>query len=200
MSGAGGIANACSEAGAVNWGAVLQGGQPITFSCPSGTGRYGMLRHRGSGSGFQRRMHTDSNGQPSFFGNPAAFTQPCVLAARPDRIRLRCQVAFQSTAASACWVVLRPRLPDRLSNGWTSRSSRTSNSRNASRCNSELSSSISSTTRTSTLLDSAVTALYAISGAANFTSSNFGEMGSTRDAPYDPRQIQLALKLYSRPV
>ncbi len=25
---------------------------------------------------------------------------------------------------------------------------------------------------------------------------NFGEIGSTRDAPYDPRQIQFALKLY----
>ena len=34
-----------------------------------------------------------------------------------------------------------------------------------------------------------------VSGAGNFTSSNFGEVGSTRDAPYDPRQIQLALKL-----
>jgi len=36
----------------------------------------------------------------------------------------------------------------------------------------------------------------AISGSTNFTSSTFGEIGSTRDAPYDPRQIQFALKLY----
>ncbi|MGC2327877.1 MAG: hypothetical protein WA604_14270, partial [Candidatus Sulfotelmatobacter sp.] len=36
----------------------------------------------------------------------------------------------------------------------------------------------------------------AVSNSGNFTSSNFGEMGSTRDAPYDPRQIQFALKLY----
>ena len=36
----------------------------------------------------------------------------------------------------------------------------------------------------------------AISGSTNFTNSNFGEIGSTRDAPYDPRQIQFALKLY----
>ena len=32
-------------------------------------------------------------------------------------------------------------------------------------------------------------------GSGNFTSSTFGEVGSTRDAPYDPRQIQFALKL-----
>ena len=37
----------------------------------------------------------------------------------------------------------------------------------------------------------------AISGSTNFyNTSHFGEIGSTRDAPYDPRQIQLALKLY----
>ena len=36
----------------------------------------------------------------------------------------------------------------------------------------------------------------AISGAGNFNSNTFGEIGSTRDAPYDPRQIQFALKFY----
>ena len=33
-------------------------------------------------------------------------------------------------------------------------------------------------------------------GRATLPNSNFGEIGSTRDAPYDPRQIQFALKLY----
>ena len=36
----------------------------------------------------------------------------------------------------------------------------------------------------------------AVPNSANFTSISFGEIGSTRDAPYDPRQIQFALKLY----
>jgi hypothetical protein len=36
----------------------------------------------------------------------------------------------------------------------------------------------------------------AVPNSGNFTSSSFGEIGSTRDAPYDPRQIQFALKLY----
>jgi hypothetical protein len=35
----------------------------------------------------------------------------------------------------------------------------------------------------------------AIGGSGNFTNSAFGQIGSTRDAPYDPRQIQFALKL-----
>jgi hypothetical protein len=36
----------------------------------------------------------------------------------------------------------------------------------------------------------------AVSGSDNFHDSTFGEIGSTRDAPYDSREIQFALKLY----
>ena len=76
----------CSEAGRVSWGAVLQGGQPITLSCPSGTGNgTGCYDIVVPGQDLKRGMHIDSNGQPSFLGNPDAFTQPCVL--RSDRTR-----------------------------------------------------------------------------------------------------------------
>jgi hypothetical protein len=36
----------------------------------------------------------------------------------------------------------------------------------------------------------------AVPGSSNFTNNTFGEIGSTRDAPYDSREIQFALKLY----
>jgi hypothetical protein len=36
----------------------------------------------------------------------------------------------------------------------------------------------------------------AVSGSGNFTNASFGEIGSTRDNPLDPREIQFALKLY----
>lgn len=35
----------------------------------------------------------------------------------------------------------------------------------------------------------------AVSGSGDYTQKSFGEVGSTRNAPYDPRQIQFALKL-----
>jgi hypothetical protein len=36
-----------------------------------------------------------------------------------------------------------------------------------------------------------------IPGSLDFKNTkNFGRIGSTRDAPYDPRQVQFALKLY----
>jgi hypothetical protein len=34
----------------------------------------------------------------------------------------------------------------------------------------------------------------AIGGSTDWTNSNFGRIGSTRDAPYDPRQVQFALR------
>jgi hypothetical protein len=33
-------------------------------------------------------------------------------------------------------------------------------------------------------------------GSVDFLNSNFGKSGATRYAPFDPRQIQFALKLY----
>ena len=44
--------------------------------------------------------------------------------------------------------------------------------------------------------DSAATALSRFRTQTNFNNSNFGAIGSTRDAPDAPRQIQFALKLY----
>ena len=35
-----------------------------------------------------------------------------------------------------------------------------------------------------------------IANSTNFNNANFGAIGSTRDAPNAPRQIQFALKLY----
>jgi hypothetical protein len=36
----------------------------------------------------------------------------------------------------------------------------------------------------------------AVSGSTDFGNTNFGEIGSTRDNPLDPREIQFALKVY----
>ena len=66
---------------------TLQGGQPITLACSSATAN-------GNGSGIncgalftgeplKLGLHTDSNGKLNWFGNPSAFTQPCVLGSNP---------------------------------------------------------------------------------------------------------------------
>src|SRR6266496_1761039 len=61
----------------INASAVLQGGQPITLSCPdgtaAGTGCYDLVV---AGQSQKRGLHGDVNGRLSFFGNPAAFSEP----------------------------------------------------------------------------------------------------------------------------
>ena len=151
----------------MNWGCRLQGGQPITSPCPlytaTATGCYDILV---PGQDPNRGMHIDSNGQPSFLGNPGAFNQPCVWEplGRPD---FGPQDAFRLMVALAClgWLS-HPDCRTALSSGWISPPSRTSSSANASTCSSELSSSTFSTTRTSTLPISAATELWPFRGRA----------------------------------
>jgi len=81
MSGAGGLANAVLGGWSLNWAATLQGGQPITIPCATnptaaGTACNAILL---PGQSAKTGLHIDSNNKLSFFGNRAAFSQPCVL-------------------------------------------------------------------------------------------------------------------------
>ncbi|MGC2803067.1 MAG: TonB-dependent receptor, partial [Candidatus Acidiferrum sp.] len=63
----------------LNWSSTFQGGQPISLGCTSSTAASGL----GCGALFTGQpldlgLHTDSNGNLSWFGNPAAFTNPAV--------------------------------------------------------------------------------------------------------------------------
>jgi len=72
------IANALLGGWSVNWSATLQGGQPITLSCPAGTadgtGCYDLLvgdPHLG--------LHKDTQGKLNWIGNASAFSQPVTV-------------------------------------------------------------------------------------------------------------------------
>ena len=109
----------------VQWSTTLQGGQPIALGCPSGTASNLGCGDLYTGQPLDLGLHTDANGLLSYFGNPAAFTQPCVLGASGVPIaesarRLRSsdwrrRFGWRNSGG-------RPRIPPT----WTSRSSRTS--------------------------------------------------------------------------
>ena len=63
------------------WSTTLQGGQPIALGCPAGTASNLGCGALFTGQPLKLGLHTDANGLLSYFGNPAAFTQPCVLGA-----------------------------------------------------------------------------------------------------------------------
>jgi hypothetical protein len=189
MSGATRIANAAVGGWSVIWSSTLQGGQPIGLGCPSGTAQsLGCGDLFVAGQSTKLGLHTDSNGKLSWFGNPAAFTQPCVLGTNTPT---GCVALTGAGALGGLTQVPGPgfrRLDFSVFKNF------------------ELTERFRLQFRTEVFNifnhpnfnapGFGGNGVVAISGSTNFTNKNFGEIGSTRDAPYDPRQIQFALKLY----
>jgi len=189
----GGVSNAVLGGWAVNWITTLQGGQPITLGCPTGTtSGTGCNDVPVAGQSQKLGLHTDSNGKLSWFGNPAAFQQPCQLGVTP-------------AAPAGCIA------PTTLA-GYLGAGPSTTTGPGFHRLDFSTFKAFQVNERISMQFRAEFfnivnhpnfnapnfggNGVVAISNSGNFNSSNFGEIGSTRDAPYDPRQIQFALKLY----
>ena len=134
-------------------------------------------------------LHTDSNGKLSWFGNPAAYQQPCLLgtATPAGCAPLTGAGVLGGSPATTYGPPFRRfdfsafkgfQVSDRISMQFRAEFFNILNHPNFNAPN---------------FGGNGVTS---IGNSGNFTSSTFGEIGSTRDAPYDPRQIQFALKLY----
>jgi hypothetical protein len=186
----------------VNWIATLQGGQPITLSCPQGT-TSGTNCNAVKVPGQSQELGLKTKPDPAtgkiglfWFGNPAAFNQPCQLGGDGQLIAPLTPTGCVPLSGLA---VLggRPaisygpgfhrldfsafkgfQISDRISMQFRAEFFNILNHPNFNAPN---------------FGGNGVTA---IGGSGNFTDSHFGQIGSTRDAPYDPRQIQFALKLY----
>jgi hypothetical protein len=195
MASAGKLENAVIGGWAVNWIVTLQGGQPITLSCPTAsTAGTNCFDLKVPGQSQKLGLHTDSNNKLNWFGNPAAFQQPCLLgpggpivgtptgctpltgaALLGDGEGTTTGPGFHRFDFSAFKAM---QLSERFSLQFRAEFFNILNHPNFNSPN---------------FGGNGVTA---VSNSGNFTSSTFGEIGSTRDAPYDPRQIQFALKLY----
>ncbi len=169
----------------VNASAVLQGGQPITFTCPSAT--WAATNNGNNCYDFlvgnpRTGLHIDSNGKLSFIGNAAAFAQPAPCTALPCPLSTLGgppdQIAGPSFKRLDFSLFREIQLTERFRLEFRSEFFNILNHPNFNAPN------------------FGGNGVVAVSGSGNFTSSSFGEIGSTRDAPYDPRQIQFALKLY----
>lgn len=202
LANTGKFANQVIGGWSVNWIATLQGGQPITLSCPSGT-TSGTNCNAVKVPGQSQKLGLKTKPDPTtgkiglfWFGNPAAFNQPCqlgdngqlitpltptgcvpltglgVLGGRPA---ISYGPGFHRLDFSAFKAF---QISDRISMQFRAEFFNILNHPNFNAPN---------------FGGNGVTA---IGGSGNFTNSAFGQIGSTRDAPYDPRQIQFALKLY----
>jgi len=199
MAGGGRIANAVAGGWSMNWVATLQGGQPITLGCPSGTAAgTGCDDFTVPGQDPKTGLHIDSNGKLSWFGNPAAFTQPCALGGSPGAL---VPIVNQPTGCiPETGIAALGGSPAQVEGPGFRRLdfSLFKNFRLSERFNLQFRSEFFNISNHPNFTSPGFggNGVVAVSGATNYTSSNFGEIGSTRDAPYDPRQIQFALKLY----
>lgn len=197
----GGISNAVLGGWAVNWIATLQGGQPLNFGCPSGTTagtNCNDLRVAGQSQQLGMKSKTvgsDPVQRPFWIGNAAAFNQPCKLGETgpiPDS-PTGC-VPLQGSAALGSSYGGETVTPGFHRLDFSTFKNFKINERFSMQFRSEFFNILNHPNFNAPNFGG--NGVVSIGGSGNFTDPHFGEVGSTRDAPYDPRQIQFALKLY----
>jgi hypothetical protein len=197
-SGAAGIQNQAIGGWSLNWSTTLQGGQPIGIGCPSGTAAglgCGAIRVKGQPLDLGLHDVNDSNGKGhiAWYGNPAAFAQPCTLGTggAPSSSPNGCVPLTGVAALGGLVQVPGPGfrrldfsvfktfpVKERINLQFRTEFFNVLNHPNFNAPN------------------FGGNGVVSVSGSGDFTNkTNFGRIGSTRDAPYDPRQIQFALKL-----
>jgi hypothetical protein len=185
------VTNAVFGGWSTNWIVTLQGGQPLNIGCPNGTAAgLGCNAVKVAGQSQKLGLHKDANGVQSWFGNPAAFQQPCEVgnpgvpagcvnltgsAALGDRPGQTVTPGFHRLDFSTFKAI---QMNERISLQFRAEFFNILNHPNFN------------------APGFGGNGVVSIGGSTNFTSNTFGEIGSTRDNPYDPRQIQFALKLF----
>lgn len=187
MSGASGVTDKVVGGWSVQWITTLQGGQPITLSCVNNS-----IQNSGgigcgalfTGQPLKLGIHTDGNGQVSWFGNPATFADPPA-----------CTVVGSCTAKNLGGETQVPgpgfhRLDFSIFKDFPLSEKRKLQFRT------EIFNIFNHPNFNAPGFGG--NGVVSIGGSTNYTNTSstttFGEIGSTRDDPYDPRQIQFALK------
>ena len=192
-SNASGFSNQVIGGWSVNTIITIQGGQPITFTCPTttaaGTNCYDL---RVSGENPKLGIYTDTNGRPNWIGNPGAFAQPCTLG--PGGAPLTTPTGCVPLAGLAALGGYHTSIPGPGFQRWDFSLFKnfTFKERYTLQFRTEIFNVINHPNFNAPNFGG--NGVVAIGGSGDLTSSNFGEIGSTRDAPYDARQIQFALK------
>jgi hypothetical protein len=178
----------------INWSTTLQGGQPISLSCPSTTASSLGCGDLYTGQPLRLGLHTDASGNLSWYGNPGAFTQPCVLGAGGVPEPNTPAGCVPLTGAAALGGVTQVPGPGFHRLDFSAFKDIALSERFRLQFRAEIFNIFNHPNFNAPNFGG--NGVVAISNSGKFNSSTFGEIGSTRDAPYDPRQIQFALKLY----
>src|ERR1700675_1835110 len=194
MSAASGIHDKLVGGWSLNWSTTLQGGQPISLGCPSGTASNLGCGALFTGQPLNLGLHTDKKGNLSYFGNPGAFVQPCVLGAGGVPEAGTPAGCTPLTGAGALGGVTQVPGPGFHRLDFSVFKVIPINERFQVQFRAEIFNVFNHPNFNAPGFGG--NGVQSISGSTDYVNSRtFGEIGSTRDAPYDPRQIQFALKL-----
>jgi hypothetical protein len=199
-----GFANTILGGWSTNWILTLQGGQPLGFACHTGVSSGpGCNDIMVPGQSPQLGIKTKilSNGgvpTPVWIGNPAAFTQACTLGGTPTApvpnagSSLNC-IPLTGAAALGFKRDMVPgpgfhrldfsvfknfKMTERLTLSFRSEFYNIANHPNFNQPN------------------FGGNGVVPIPNSGDYTNANFGAIGSTRGAPFNPRQIQFSAKVY----
>jgi hypothetical protein len=198
----GGFADQVLGGWSTNWILTLQGGQPLGFGCHTGVASGpGCNDIKVPGQNPQLGIKIKSAGgvhDPFWIGNPAAFTQACLLGGTPSAptsIAGSAPNCVQVTGAAALGfkrdqipgpgfhrldfsVFKNFKLTERVSLSFRSEFYNITNHPNFNQPN------------------FGGNGVIAVPNSGDYTSATFGAIGSTRGAPFNPRQIQFSGKAY----
>jgi hypothetical protein len=194
MTDASGAKNVLLGGWSVQWAMELQDGQPINLGCPSGTASNlgcGVLY---TGQPLRLGLRNNASGLLTWFGNPGAFTQPCILGAGGVPIVGKPAGCVPLTGAAALGGVTQVPGPGFHRADFSIFKEFPFTERYRLQFRTEIFNITNHPNFNAPNFGG--NGVVAIANSGNFTSSTFGQIGSTRDDPYDPRQIQFALKFY----
>ena len=199
------LTNAIVGGWSANWIVTLQGGQPMTLSCPTsttaGSGCYDVsVPGESQKLGIKIRPNANGHLTPFWFGNPAAFQQPCQLVASAAGGVVPLPGSPAGCVPLTGFAALGNR-PTTVNEGPGYRRWDFSAFKNipiTERFRMEFRAEFFNIVNHPNFNapNFGGNGVTAIPNSGNFNNSNFGAIGSTRDAPDAPRQIQFALKLY----
>ena len=198
LGGARGASNAIVGGWSVVWSTVLQGGQPIVLTCPDGTTsgtNCTDLLVPGQNPTPGRHLDPKGSGNPVWL-NAAAFTQPCEMGASGPIVG-----SPGGCVPLAGGGVLGGPRPASVTGPGYKRLDLSLfkdfqlNERFKLQFRSEMFNILNHPNFNAPNFGG--NGVVAIGGSGDFTNTtNFGQIGGTRDSPNDPREIQFALKLY----
>jgi len=192
MADASGVTEKLVGGWSIQWIATLQGGQPITLSCVNNS-----LQGTGCGALFSGKpvkvgLHTNNNGQLSWFGyDPALDPDQTNHSGSPFIDAPACGGAGTCTFDNLGGVTQVPG-PGFHRLDFSIFKDIPFNEKYRLQFRTEIFNIFNHPNFNAPGFGG--NGVVSIGGSTNWTNTHFGEIGSTRDNPYDPRQIQFALK------